>query len=395
MAFTTLARDIFKISGPGFGPGAVIPAGTVLTRVTLTTVDEDTGPLGPLNLQIDPYTLGVGEAVSLLIDGVAIAGTLPSLFATQVTTDAGPIRALAFTIDGTTYLIPRANQNLDGVSIVTASASINTGAVPSLSTGDYGLLPENANTFGGQVFVEYRFGASVLDSFTRDFFLYDADAIRGNADSAGEEIAFAAPGAANGPTPSFRVGEAREVAATVRFDDGGLLTLSAVVTVSNGPYGESTAQYLFDDAALAQSGRTVSDVAQVVASIAADHALNWEQLGFTLLASGTGTPTPDPTPELPINDIIGTSRRDVLVGTDGRDAIFGRAGADTLSGGGDSDAFVFGSETRNGKRETDQVLDYQVGLDIIAFEDGVNITSVRNIAGGVSITFEGDRKSVV
>ena len=55
-----------------------------------------------------------------------------------------------------------------------------------------------------------------------------------------------------------------------------------------------------------------------------------------------------------------------------------------------NDFFVFGNETRNGVRDTDSVRDYEIGKDTIVFEDNAIVQSVRNINGGVQITFAGD-----
>lgn len=387
MPFTTLSRAIFKVDGIAIGPGGTIPTGTVLEAVTLTTIDFDTGPIGPLSIISDPYNLTTREDVSIRIDGVEIARALPELFRTTLVTDGGSFNVLAFS-DGTdTYLIPRATSVVAGSTTLIAGATLVGSPITSLSIAEYGLLPEGAATYGGQIFVEQRFGQSLLSTSLVDVRLYDADAVRGNADSFGEE--YAVPATPTGPL-LFPVGEAREVVAVVEFDGGAILALAAILNTAAGSYGSFTAYYAFDDAALAAAGRDLGDITRVVSTTATNHALNWEELGFDLLAPGDGSATPDPDLPAPINEILGTGRRDELTGTSGRDALFGEGGADTLVGGAGADAFVFGLETRNGKRETDRVLDYEVGHDIIAFEDGVTVTDLRNIDGGVRITFGGD-----
>lgn len=385
MGFTTLERQILQITGTTFGPGATIPTGTRVSAVTLTTIDEDTGPLGPLLLQFDPYALNTGERASLRIDGREVATLVPSAFVTQVTTDAGSFRALAFVADGNTYLIPRGTIDVGAATQFTASATVST-LPSSLFTPEYGLLPENADTFAGQIFIEQRFGALLTGASVSDHLLYDADGVRGNTDSVGEEIALQV---SNGAL--FRAGEAQEIVATVQFTDGGVLALDAVRTTAAGSFGAFTASYLFDDAALAAAGREIADIAQVLSSATTDHDLDWEELGFTLVAAGEGSPTPDPEPEPPINFISGTARRDMLEGTAGRDILAGGAGRDTLTGGDGADAFLFGLETRDGRREVDRVTDYEVGVDIIAFADGVTVTKFRNIDGGVEIVFGPDQ----
>jgi hypothetical protein len=390
MAFTTLSTGIFVIQGRQFSPGTEIPAGTSLSRATLTTIDEDTGPLGPLAIQSDPYRLNAGEAVSFRVNGIEISSVVPTLVSTTLVTDAGNIRALAFTIEGNTYLIPQTNAPIDAASTIVTGSRLGTTPVTSVDTTAFGLLPENADIFAGQIYTEVKFGSNLSSSSIGDIRLYDADDIRGNADSVGEEVALFTAAAPTGVSPFIGIGEAIEVFATLRFDDGGTLGLNAVMRNLSGSYGESTQRYLFDDAALAASGRTLSDIAQVVSFVSTDHDLNWTDLGLQLVAEGNGTATPDPAPAPPINEITGTGRRDALVGTAGRDVLAGLAGADTLTGGEGNDAFLFGTETRNGRREVDRVTDYEVGQDIIAFADGVTVTGFRNIAGGVQIDFGGD-----
>lgn len=390
MAFTTLSAGIFVVQGTQFAPGATIPAGTSLTRATLTTIDEDTGPVGPLAIQFDPYRLNAGEAVSFRVNGQEISTVVPPMVLTTLVTDAGSFRALSFTIDGNTYFLPQTNAPIDAVTTVTGASQLGTAQASAVQTWSYGLLPENADTFAGQVYTERRFGDLVTGRSISDVTLHDADDIRGNADSVGEEIALFNAGLTTSGPPVLTVGEAVEVFATLRFKDGSTLGLDAVVRTAAGAYGESTAHYLFDSAALAAAGRTLSDIAQVIGRVSTNHDLNWTDLGFQLIAEGGGTPTPDPAPAPPINQVNGTNGRDALVGTAGRDVLAGGAGNDTLTGGEGNDAFLFGAETRNGRRETDRITDYEVGQDIIAFADGVTVTALRNIAGGVQITFGGD-----
>ncbi len=392
MPFTTLSRDIYKVDGIAIGAGGTIPTGTTLEVVTLTTIDRDVGPYGPLALVYDPYSLTTREDAAIRIDGIEIAGSVPEFFRTTLVTDRGSLNVLAFT-DGTdTYLIPRATSVVAGSTTLIGEATLSGSATTSLSIAEYGLLPEGAATYGGQIYVEQRFGQSLLSTSILDVRLFDADAVRGNADSFGEE--YAVPATPTGPL-LFPVGEAREVLAVVEFDDGAILALSAILNTAAGSYGAFTAYYAFDDAALGAAGRELGDIARVVSATETSHALNWQDLGFDLLAPGDGSATPDPALPPPINEILGTGRRDELTGTSGRDALFGEGGADSLVGGAGADAFVFGLETRNGKRETDRVLDYEVGRDIIAFEDGVTVTDLRDIDGGVRITFGGDGDRVL
>ncbi len=387
MPFTTLERQIFKIDGSAIGPGGTIAAGTILSTVRLTTIDQDTGPLGPLQINTDALTLNRGEAVSLRINGVEVFGAVPNFFFTQVQTDAGSLRGLVFTVGQDSYIIPQANFDVGAAAQVTAPAQVGTSAVTSVQTVQYGLNPENADTYRGNFYSEAFYGSTRESSGVAEYLIYDADGIRGNADSSGEETAVA-------NLFNINLFGGAEGVATLRFGDGSLLALDSVRYDSFGSYGYVRSSYLFDDAALTAANKTLADIAGVLAFGATDHALNWTDLGFDLVAQGSGNQTPDPVTPPPVNNIFGTTGANVLVGTAGRDALFGRAGNDTLTGGGGNDAFVFGAETRNGRRETDTVLDYQVGRDIIAFEDAAQVTSVNNISGGVRIIFAGDRDRV-
>ena len=384
MAFTTLEANIFKISGTATGPGGVIAAGTSLQRVNLTTIDQDSGPIGPLGLNFDPFSISTGEAVSFLVNGVNIGSSAPNFYATSLQTNAGPILGLAFTIGADTYFIPRTGANLSGVTQTVAPSVLNSVPVTTVQTSQYGLLPENADTFSGQVF-SVQNGVSSLISTN----IYDADGVRGNADSAGEEIALAGNGA------RLLIENGNEVLATVQFNDGSVL--GAVKALFNSSYSGyvTTNSYVFDEAALAAAGKTLADVAQVLGTTAFDHNLSWEALGFDLTALGDNGPfTPDPTPAPPLNPIFGTSRADTINGTAGRDAIHGLGGNDQMNGGAGADVFYFGAETRDFRRDTDTIRGYEAGVDRIAFEDAAVIRSVTNISGGVRITFEGDRDVV-
>lgn len=396
MAFTTLERDILKIAGLTAGPGQTIAAGTLLETVRLTTIDEDSGPLGPLGLNYDPFTLSATEAVSFRVNGVPLAGSVPTLFVVQVTTDAGSFRALAFSIGGDTYLIPQTNVVAAESTVLAAPATLGTSAFTNIRPFEYGLLPENANTFEGSILVEQSFGTLVTGIGTSSYRLYDADTTRGNADSIGEEIALRdiAVTPTSAPTPlSFE--DVREITAVLRFDDGTALSgVQGIVRSVAGSYGSFTRYYLFDDAALAAAGQTLDDIAAVETFATLANDLDWEELGFTLTVPGDGGPaTPDPEPEV-LNLVTGTNRADDLVGTAGRDVIRGLGRSDTMDGGAGADAFVFGNETRDGRRDADRIVNYEVGLDRIFFDDSAVVRSVVAITGGVRIVFEGDRDRV-
>ncbi len=385
MAFTTLERQILKISGVQVGAGGKIAAGTSVTSAKLTTIDEDSGPLGPLNLNPDPYTFNSTEAVSILINGQKVGSALPALYATSITTNAGTFTVLAFTAGNDTYLIPLGQANLSAVTAISSTATLNSVPATSITTADFGFLPENAATFTGSAFTTSQaFGTTAVSVTAAKIF--DSDRTRGNADSAGEEF---------GTGALSRIGEGKEVSAVLQFKDGSSLSgVEAVVSVVNFSYGQVNSTFLFNAADLAAAGKTLNDVASVVSTTAINHALNWEELGFTFQGGGGGTPTPDPAPSPPINQIFGTNANNTITGTAARDAIHGLGGNDTMQGAAGNDGFLFGAETVNGKRETDVIRNYEAGKDDIYFENAAVVRDVVNINGGVRITFAGDGDKV-
>ncbi|MFV0474500.1 MAG: alkaline phosphatase family protein [Pikeienuella sp.] len=102
-----------------------------------------------------------------------------------------------------------------------------------------------------------------------------------------------------------------------------------------------------------------------------------------------------PVGETVINEIAGTEGRDKLVGADGADAIRSGAGSyDRMGGGAGADAFIFGAETRNGVRERDVILDYEVGVDTIRLEDGASVAAIKTNGSGAVIFLEGDNDAI-
>ncbi len=383
MPFTTLSTTVLKISGLTVTAGSTITAGQNITTARLTTIDEDQGPIGALQLNLDPYQLLAGEALSILINGQQVAAQLPALFSTSIVTNAGTFTVLAFSVGGDTYLLPRTGVNTAAITSLTQPAVLNSVTSTIPAAADYGFIPENANTFTGQAFTLTKGGfGDVGTGAVTSGNIYDADRIRGNSDSDGEEM---------GTGSLSRIGEAQEIRASLTFKDGtALANVEGVVNTITGAFGYSQSTYLFNEADLAAAGKTLADIANVSSTVSFDHALNWEELGFDFTSAGNGIVTADPAPLPPINEIFGTSARNTLTGTAGRDALYGLGGNDTLIGGGGNDAFVFGAETRNGRREVDVVRDYEVGKDAIYFEDAALVQSVTNISGGVRITFAGD-----
>lgn len=383
MAFTTLSGTLFKISGTAIGPGGTIAAGTTLTTARLTTIDEDQGPIGAIQINYDAYALNASETLSIRIDGVQIGTTLPQLFNTQITTNAGTFLALAFTFGGDTYVLPRSGADF-GATTITAAAPIGTVAATTLPPSQYGLIPENANTYTGQAYVEVS-GYGSNSTSVVNATVYDADGIRGNADSQGEEV---------GAGGLLRISAATETLSTLHFSDGtSLAGVEGIVTILTASYSPTTYQFLFNESKLQAAGKTLADIVDTDWVVRSNN-LNWAELGLDLTATGNGIVTADPAAAPPPNYITGTNARNTLTGTDGVDVIRGLGGNDLMRGGGGADFFVFGNETRDGRRHTDTIRDYDISQDKIIFEDNAVITNVRNISGGVQITFAGDGDKV-
>ncbi|MCQ8129624.1 Ig-like domain-containing protein [Methylomonas sp. WSC-6] len=96
-----------------------------------------------------------------------------------------------------------------------------------------------------------------------------------------------------------------------------------------------------------------------------------------------------------INSIIGTSGSDYLVGTNNPDLIRSLAGSyDRMLGGAGEDIFVFGEETYNGIRERDVIMDYEVGVDTIAFDNAADIGSIRATSTGAVIFMNDDLDAI-
>ena len=93
--------------------------------------------------------------------------------------------------------------------------------------------------------------------------------------------------------------------------------------------------------------------------------------------------------------IKGTSRADTLNGTPAADAIRGFDGNDQMTGNGGNDVFIFGTDSRSGKRSTDTITDYQVGRDFIGLEGGAGVRSIVDIGSAIVITLLGDGDRIV
>lgn len=373
----------FRLSGLTTGAGSTIPLGTTLEKVVLTTRDLLAGATAGAQTN-DALGLTTGEGANFLINGQLIGSVAPTFRAVQLNTNAGAFAVIVFTIGAHSYAIAPPGTNFDASTLITSASVVNTPLVPLINPISYGLLPEGENTYTAQAFSSQDFGgpAGGLPDFAEltNVILYDTDLIRDNGEL--QRTAYV------------------ETLATLQFSDG--TTLGGVETLQIGGYsGYVTAfNYLFDKAALAASGHSLADVAGVLNSFAFDHDLNWNEVGFTLTAGpltdggGDDVPPPPPPPPPPVV-INGTSRADVLVGTAGRDAIRGFDGNDTMTGGGGNDAFIFGTDSRSGRRSVDTIRDYQAGQDVVGLEGGASVRSIVDNGAAIVITLNGDGDRIV
>lgn len=100
------------------------------------------------------------------------------------------------------------------------------------------------------------------------------------------------------------------------------------------------------------------------------------------------------TDEEPINEILGTNRKDILIGTDGADRIRSLNGnGDRSVGGAGDDIFVF--EANNGRKETDFIRDFRSGEDVIDLADGVSVASTRIVGSSLYLFLSGDNDIIV
>ena len=394
MATTNLEGNVFRLSGLTLGSGGTIPTGTTLDKVVLTTRDLDQG--GTEGLSLD-----AGEAANLLINGTLIATVVPQMRATLLVTDAGSFTVLVFSVGGNSYALAPFNTNFAAITHTTAPATLNIGAVTGISPIQYGLQPEDSNTYTNQVFTTSSFGSQPPTTGLSTVHLLDTDLVRGNGATAAQEIITNDVGSNVTRDISSQAGAAySESLTTLQFSDGTVLGgVETLQSIANQAFGFSFGSYFFDKGALAASGHTIADVAAVLSSVAFDHNLSWAQAGFTFqsgpVVNGGGDNVPPPPPLPTITIINGTSRADVLTGTSGSDAIRGFDGNDRLTGGTGRDAFVFGTDSRSGVRSTDRIPDYQAGLDVIALESGSSVKSIIDNGSAIVITLVGDNDRIV
>ena len=384
MATSNYEGYVFRLSGVTTGPGSTIPTGTVLDKVILTTRDLITGS-GEASQLNDAIGLSLNESATFQINGTLISDTVPEFRAVSLNTNAGAISALVFTVGGVTYALAAPGTNFDTATRITAPSVTNISAVPVVNPVSYGLLPEGANTYTAKIFVTEDFNGAPIGipdlASVGTATLYDTDLIRGN-----------------GEIPQS--GAYQETLTTIQFSDGTIL--GGIETLQRGGYSGyvTSFAYLFDEAKLAASGHTLADVHGVLSSVAFDHDLTWEEAGFDFAAGpppdgGNNNLAPPPPPPPPLNVINGTSRANVLNGTNSADAIRGFDGNDTLTGNGGNDVFIFGTDSRSGRRSVDTIRDFQADQDFIGLEGGASVKSIIDNGSAIVITLVGDGDRIV
>lgn len=268
-AVANLGTTVFKISGKTFAPSAkTIPAGTSLQTVSLTTDDPDAGPQGVLGLNNDPTSLLVGETVTIKVNGATVATTVPTIRPVFLVTNAGTITAMLFSVGGNSYAIPRRGQTISAVTTTTATSAMN-GPTSGLLTLDYGFLPVGAPARTGRAFVQTADGTVVSSAAARAVTVYDADNIRANSDSVGDELGI-----------GLLLRDGQEILATVQFTDNSFGQVRGVRYITYGAYSYSQTSYLFESVGLAAAGKSINDVRSVVSAATTTHGLTWSTLGL-------------------------------------------------------------------------------------------------------------------
>ena len=205
--------------------------------------------------------------------------------------------------------------------------------------------------------------------------LTDNDLIRGNG--TGERASF------------FGLGTT-ELVTNITFSDGTSLSGVNALFGQHAPYGIGELFFVFDTAALAAVGKSITDVARVNSWTTTNHSLNWSDFGY----SGEPDLPPPPPPPPALTVISGTAGADRLFGTSGDDLIRGGDGNDRLTGRAGADTFVFGADARDGNRDRDVITDFNAEEDTILFEAGATIRFVEQRGADLFIQLEGDRDSI-
>lgn len=284
---TDLETTVLRISGDAIPPGGTIPTGRTLTPVRLTTSDPETatndglvlnGAVPEIRSRKPRFVVPAvpAEQATFGINDATVATSVPDFRAVSLQTDQGPISAAIFTVGGVSYALARFGAPAAEATRTVASSTVNTVTISNLLTVQYGLLPVGSQPRPGTMFRQDSYGSTPISSETVRRTVHDADAIRGNADSASEELVLADNGA-----PFWT--PATEVLVTVTLRNGGIVAVRGLRYEEFFSYGQVVTTWAFDRAALAAAGATAGDVTGVVSSAATDHDLTWEDLGFDLL----------------------------------------------------------------------------------------------------------------
>jgi len=272
-----LETTALRLSGSPISAGGTVAAGVTLTPVRLTTSDPEASFRDSLTLTVARPAFRVGrprvtipavaaEQATFRIDGATVATSVPNFVFVNLQTDQGQVNAAIFSVGGVTYAIPRAGSPSAAATRTVASSRVGRTS-GDLATTQYGLLPVGAEPRTGSWFHVAAFTGTTSIGTSP---VYDADNIRGNSDSLGEEL------------PTFD--SYSEVLATVELRNGAAVAVRALRIAIPEPFGGVRTSWAFDRSALAATGATIADVTRVVSFAAVDHDLTWEQLGFDLVS---------------------------------------------------------------------------------------------------------------
>lgn len=281
---TDLETTALRISGSAIPAGGVIPTDRALTPVHLTTSDPETsandgltlnGAVPEIRSRKPRFVVPAvpAEQATFRINGVTVATSVPDFRAVNLQTDQGPLPGALFTVGGASYVLLRFGAPVAEVTRTVASSTVGTPTISSLPTVQNGLLPVGSQPRPGTMFEQNGYGSTLLSAQPVRRTVYDADTIRGNADSVSEELVVAD----NGATIST---PATEVLATVTLANGANVALRGLRYQQFFSYGQVITTWAFDTAALAAAGATVAEVTGVVSSAPVDHDLTWQELGF-------------------------------------------------------------------------------------------------------------------
>ena len=88
------------------------------------------------------------------------------------------------------------------------------------------------------------------------------------------------------------------------------------------------------------------------------------------------------------DDLDGKKGNDVINGMDGEDILVGNKGRDQLTGGRGIDMFVIGTKYGKGKKNIDEIMDFETNHDYLYFEGKLKKINIRNVNAGTSNHFQ-------